>query len=112
MTDIHILRPSKETDKDKLSIDEAKKKLKPCPICGSKAYISKDIVDGFYFGWSVGCPRFCLNDGIHGIDEMHQKRNIYLFIILIQLMSALRNGTGKLINLQRGVIANENTKRL
>lgn len=69
MTDIHILRPSKETDKDKLSIDEAKKKLKPCPICGSKAYISKDIVDGFYFGWSVGCPRFCLNDGIHGIDE-------------------------------------------
>jgi hypothetical protein len=69
MTDIHILRPSKETDKDKLSIDEAKQKLKPCPICGSKAYISKDIVDGFYFGWSVGCPRFCLNDGIHGIDE-------------------------------------------
>ena len=69
MTDIHILRPSKETDKDKLSIDEAKKKLKPCPICGTKAYIGKDIVDGFYFGWSVGCPRFCLNDGIHGIDE-------------------------------------------
>lgn len=69
MTDVHILRPSKETDKDKLSIAEAKKKLKSCPICGSKAYISKDIVDGFYFGWSVGCPRFCLNDGIHGIDE-------------------------------------------
>lgn len=75
MTDIHILRPSKETDKDKLSIAEAKEKLKPCPICGSKAYISKDIVDGFYFGWSVGCPRFCLNDGIHGIDE-----NTYLSI--------------------------------
>ena len=69
MTDIHIIRLSKETDKDKLSIVEAKKKLKPCPICGSKAYISKDIVEGFYFGWSVGCPRFCLNDGIHGIDE-------------------------------------------
>jgi hypothetical protein len=59
MTDAHILIISEETDKDKLSIAEAKKKLKPCPICGSKAYISKDIVDGFYFGWSVGCPRFC-----------------------------------------------------
>ena len=73
MTDIHILRLSKETDNDKLSIAEAKKKLKPCPICGSKAYISKDIVDGFYFGWSVGCPRFCFNDGIHGIDENSPK---------------------------------------
>lgn len=79
MTDIHILRPSKETDKDKLSIDEAKEKLKSCPICGSKAYISKDIVDGFYFGWSVGCPRFCLNDGIHGIDE-NAPRKKYLSI--------------------------------
>lgn len=40
-----------------------------CPICGAKPYIRKDVVDGFYFGWSVGCPRFCLNDGIHGITE-------------------------------------------
>jgi hypothetical protein len=28
-----------------------------------------DIVDGFEFGWSAGCPRFKLNDGIHDIDE-------------------------------------------
>ena len=76
MREAHILISSKETDKDKLSIDEAKKKLKPCPICGSKAYISKDIVDGFYFGWSVGCPRFCLNDGIHGIDENTPKEKL------------------------------------
>ena len=82
MIDIHILRPSKETDKDKLSLAEAKKKLKPCPICGSKAYISKDIVDGFYFGWSVGCPRFCLNDGIHGIDE-NAPREKYLSILYL-----------------------------
>lgn len=33
-----------------------------------KAFISKDIVDGFWFGWSVGCPRFCLDDGIHGLS--------------------------------------------
>lgn len=69
MSELHILRPASVKEEDKLPIAEAKKKLKPCPICGTKAYISKDIVDGFYFGWSVGCPRFCLNDGIHGIDE-------------------------------------------
>ena len=79
MIDVHILRPSKETDRDKLSIKEAKKLLKPCPICGAKAFISKDVVDGFYFGWSVGCPRFCLNDGIHGIDENMPREN-YLSI--------------------------------
>lgn len=43
--------------------------LKPCPICGAKAFVSHDVVDGFEFGWSVGCPRFCRNDGIHGFDD-------------------------------------------
>lgn len=28
-----------------------------------------DVIDGFEFGWSVGCPRYCNNDGIHGHDE-------------------------------------------
>lgn len=56
----------KETEHDELSKKEAQKILKPCPVCGSKAYIEKDIVDGYYFGWSVGCPRYYLNDGIHG----------------------------------------------
>lgn len=45
------------------------KSLEPCPICGATAYISHDSVDGFDFGWSAGCPRFCLEDGIHGITE-------------------------------------------
>lgn len=40
--------------------------LEPCPICGAKAFLSKDIVDGFDFGYSVGCPRFRSEDGIHG----------------------------------------------
>ena len=69
MNEVYITRLHKVTEKDNLTIKEAKGRLKKCPICGAKAYISKDIVDGFYFGWSVGCPRFCLNDGIHGIDE-------------------------------------------
>jgi len=35
-----------------------------------------DVVDGFDFGWSAGCPRYCINDGIHGIDtyEDHEDR--------------------------------------
>ena len=43
--------------------------LKPCPVCGAKAFLSNDFVDGFYFGWSVGCPRYCVGDGIHGVDS-------------------------------------------
>jgi len=82
MTNVHILRPRKETDEDKLSISDAKKKLKPCPICGTKAFISKDIVDGYYFGWSVGCPRFCLNDGIHGITEIiHEEDSLTILYL-------------------------------
>ena len=50
--------------------------LPKCPICGSKPFVSKDVVDGFYFGWSVGCPRYRLNDGIHGhgFDTPESKR--------------------------------------
>ena len=42
--------------------------LNRCPICRAKAFLSHDIVDGFDFGFSVGCPRFRIGDGIHGID--------------------------------------------
>ena len=44
-------------------------RLLPCPICGGKAFVMHDVVDGFEFGWSVGCPVFKLDDGIHGISE-------------------------------------------
>ena len=43
--------------------------LLPCPICGRKAFVMHDVVDGFEFGWSAGCPAFKLNDGIHGFTE-------------------------------------------
>lgn len=43
--------------------------LKPCPICGSNAFVQHDVVDGFAFGWSVGCPRACIADRIHGFDD-------------------------------------------
>lgn len=44
--------------------------LKPCPICGRMAFISHDIVDGFDFGWSVGCPEACIGDKFHGLNTL------------------------------------------
>ena len=69
---IHILRVKKEQPEE-LNIEE----LSKCPKCGSKAFVSRDIVDGFYFGWSVGCPRFCHNDGIHGTDMQTPEQDTY-----------------------------------
>lgn len=55
--------------------------LKPCPICGAKAFVQHDIVDGFAFGWSVGCPRACIEDGVHGFDdaESFKKAKLVMF---------------------------------
>lgn len=53
-------------------------RLHPCPICGAKAFVSHDIVDGFEFGWSVGCPRACIGDGIHGFDDYESFRKARL----------------------------------
>lgn len=60
VTTVHknVTVPQKELDK-----------LPCCPICGKKAYLHGDTVMGFWFGWSVGCPSYCLNDGIHGHDD-------------------------------------------
>lgn len=46
--------------------------LKRCPLCGAKAYLSHDVVDGFDFGFSAGCPRYCVSDGIHGIETFEE----------------------------------------
>ncbi len=43
--------------------------LKPCPVCGAKAFLHKDEIDGNFMGYSVGCPRYCIGDGIHGINS-------------------------------------------
>lgn len=56
------------THKDEEAPEEMVKQLPNCPVCGAKAYLHGDTVDGFWFGWSIGCPRYCLNDGIHGHD--------------------------------------------
>lgn len=49
--------------------DYTGRQLEPCPICKRKAFISHDIVDGFDFGWSVGCPVARIGDKYHGLDD-------------------------------------------
>ena len=47
--------------------------LKRCPVCGSNAFLSRDVIDGvFFMGWSAGCPRYCIGDGIHGIETFEE----------------------------------------
>ncbi len=53
--------------------------LPPCPICGAKAFLSHDVVDGFFMGYSVGCPRYALYDGIHGHDENTPREERLMF---------------------------------
>ena len=53
-------------------------------FCGAKAFVSHDVVDGFDFGWSVGCPRACIADGIHGLNdtESFKKARIVMHYII------------------------------
>lgn len=65
----HVLFMAKADEGEAKSLAKLRKKLKPCPICGKKAFLSHDIVDGFDFGYSVGCPVACISDGIHGFND-------------------------------------------
>ncbi len=64
MSNVHILF----IRNDEYAPEEIVKQLPNCPVCGAKAYLHGDAPDGFWMGWSVGCPRYYLNDGIHGHD--------------------------------------------
>ncbi len=64
MSNAHILSMRNGED----APEETVKQLTNCPVCGAKAYLHGDAPDGFWLGWSVGCPEYCLNDGIHGHD--------------------------------------------
>ena len=41
--------------------------LKPCPVCGGAALVLHiyDTYDRADYGWSAGCGRYKVNDGIH-----------------------------------------------
>ena len=83
MSEIHILRPHKPEEVDS-------KVLMPCPLCGAKAFISKDVVDGYYYGWSVGCPRACINDPVHKLNEEEFKKAYLTFFCLDSKEQAIK----------------------
>lgn len=70
--------------------------LKPCPICGAKAYVMHDVVDGFDFGWSAGCPRFKLDDGIHCVDENTPRQEHLVVMYCISKQAAIDAWNSKL----------------
>ena len=63
---VHILTSVKKEQTPK----ELKEKMPPCPICGKKAYLLHDVVDGYDFGYLGGCASFRLYDGVHGITDI------------------------------------------
>lgn len=65
MNNVHILS---KHDNEEVP-EKMVKRLPNCPVCGAKAFLRGDAPSGFWFGWSVGCPRYCLNDGIHGHND-------------------------------------------
>lgn len=54
----------------KENLSHLEKKLPVCPICGHKAFISHDVVDGADMGYSSGCSTFRLYDELHGIVDV------------------------------------------
>lgn len=44
-------------------------KLPDCPICGRKAVLHNVLLHGEYdMGYTVGCPAYKKNDGIHDVQ--------------------------------------------
>lgn len=52
--------------------------LPPCPICGTKAFLHSDTIDGNWMGWSIGCPRYSLSDDAHGAKTREEARELDL----------------------------------
>lgn len=66
---IIVCKTKSEDKTKKKTLADLRKLLPKCPICGKKADISHDVVDGADYGYSVGCPSFRLYDKKHGITD-------------------------------------------
>ena len=53
-----------------MTINELKKKMPPCPICGKRATICSLSFNGYFMGYDGGCSAFSINDGVHGVTEV------------------------------------------
>ena len=77
---IHLLVPvtEEETKKEKKSIKELEKQMPPCPICGKKAYLEHDVVDGYDFGYSAeqafnNWVNYCQQNAINSKEKEKQR---------------------------------------
>ena len=61
----------------------ASRKLMPCPICGAKAFISHDVIDGFNCGWEVGCPDARIGDEVHGCNDYDSFKKARLHFMFV-----------------------------
>lgn len=82
--EVHILRMEKAQKMEK------PEELPRCPLCGSKAFLQRDIVDGFDFGYSVGCPRACINDKTHKLGEEEFRKAQLTFFGLFSKEQAIK----------------------
>lgn len=63
-----IVCQTPKDDNNSKTLVELRKKLPPCPICGKKAYLLHDVIDGADYGYSVGCGSFHNEDGVHRVN--------------------------------------------
>jgi len=66
MQNVILCQAASDKDNKSKSMKALREKLPPCPICGKKAILDHDVVNGYDFGYSVGCTAFRINDGVHG----------------------------------------------
>lgn len=72
-----------------MTIREALPLLKKCPACGSKACMSHITIPEGDFGISVGCPRFCMEDGIHKYNRNSNKEDALRIHYVFSVESAI-----------------------
>lgn len=66
MSELHSLRPTTKKREDDLHYPKG---LSKCPLCGGRAFVMHAVVDGFEFGWSIGCERACIGDKHHKLND-------------------------------------------
>ena len=62
----------------KPSVGDRETELLPCPACGSWAFLEQQSGRG-KGKWSVGCPKFVLNDGVHEATDSTPGRDRFTF---------------------------------
>jgi len=75
MQSVILCPTASDRDNKSKGMKALREKLPPCPICGKKAILDHDVVNGYDFGYSVGCTAFRINDGVHGFNDFNDIYN-------------------------------------